>query len=652
VKVVKLLLVAVSLSFAFSTSARAQNWSGILDPTRAIDWSQAGIPGGIPNRTTICATINASTYGNGTSDASTAVQAALNSCAPGATQESQARVLQLSAGTFRINNQLTIPSYVTLRGAGAQRTILDAHNSGDATILVGSGSGTAPSTSGSVSITGGATDGSTSITVSSASGLSVGRYLLITELNDPNYVTVTTSNGTCTWCDFSMWGAQRVRGQIVEVTSVNGDTVGISPALYSAYPNTPLATPFAAAVKWAGVEDLQVYANQTLTAGLTASEGMGQAAYCWIKGVENNWADGNHVDILFSYRVEVRDSYFTEGFNHQSGNTDDDIYLVGKTSGALIENNILERTHSAWLVNWGSAGNVLAYNYVTGGFDSRSGQSTTMQIEMDGNHGAHPQFNLFEGNVGGIIQPDSFWGSSSYLTVFRNWTRGTTLIAPYADGTYTTSGGVHKVINWAAGSMANQNVKGIDIPYTASNTNLVGNVSGSVDLGSMAKYNSGSSPCTACIRAPASRNWGGTFYAFSFGFNTPADSSGSVSPMPIGSAWSTSFLHGNYDTASNAINWDINGTGSHTLPASFYRSAKPAWWGSSIPWPAIGPDVTSGTGPGGHTSLTASNPAQACYNSTTRDAYGVLQFDAQNCYGGSSSGSGAPPPAGLTATVH
>src|SRR5438445_11175728 len=30
--------------------AAAEPWSGILDPSRAVDWSQAVIPGGIPNR--------------------------------------------------------------------------------------------------------------------------------------------------------------------------------------------------------------------------------------------------------------------------------------------------------------------------------------------------------------------------------------------------------------------------------------------------------------------------------------------------------------------------------------------------------------------------------------------------------------------------
>src|SRR5438445_10199464 len=39
-------------------AAAAEPWAGILDPSRAIDWSHAGIPGGIPNRATICASLD------------------------------------------------------------------------------------------------------------------------------------------------------------------------------------------------------------------------------------------------------------------------------------------------------------------------------------------------------------------------------------------------------------------------------------------------------------------------------------------------------------------------------------------------------------------------------------------------------------------
>ena len=121
------------------TVSHAQAWSGILNPVSgagaciqgntsspdrcAIDWTTAGIGGGIPNRTTIYTTINASAYGNGTTDATSGIQTALNACPSG-------EVVLLSSGTFLINSQLTVPSNCTLRGSGANQTILNAKGTG------------------------------------------------------------------------------------------------------------------------------------------------------------------------------------------------------------------------------------------------------------------------------------------------------------------------------------------------------------------------------------------------------------------------------------------------------------------------------------------------------------------------------------------
>jgi len=145
------LLFSLILLLMVPTTAYAQLWTGIIDPSRAINWSAAGIPGGIPNRTTICSTINAATYGNGTSDATGGIQTAMNGCPTG-------QVVSLSPGTFLINGNLRVPSNVTLRGQGADQTILNAKGTSGAVIGLGSGF---PNTSGSVSITGGAISGST-----------------------------------------------------------------------------------------------------------------------------------------------------------------------------------------------------------------------------------------------------------------------------------------------------------------------------------------------------------------------------------------------------------------------------------------------------------------------------------------------------------
>ena len=416
----KLSFALVLISSCLSSFSSAQNWSGILDPTRAIDWSQAGIPGGIPtNRTQCGATVQASTYGNGSSDASAGIQSALNACAANT-------YLLLGSGKFRMNSGLNVPSNVTLRGSGAQQTILDMHNTGG---FIGGGTWQGYPNTATVAITGGATRNSASLTLASASGISAGMYLLVTETNDPAFVSITSSQGgSCTWCG-GLWGSDRVRGQIVEVRSVNGSVVGISPGLYSNFSHTPWAQPFSMARKWVGIENLQVYNNNTLGGYSGDNFGFFMCAYCWLKGVEGNGTTSNddHVDIYYGYRDEVRDSYFVGCTTHGPGSADCDVFLGSKTSATLIENNIVERTHGAIEIDWGAAGNVIGYNYTTGQFDAGDTTFTVMDQAM---HGAHPQFNLLEGNNSAVIFPDSIWGTSSHTTVFRNWARGTNVRLP------------------------------------------------------------------------------------------------------------------------------------------------------------------------------------------------------------------------------
>src|SRR5881628_3102061 len=88
----------------------AEPWSGILDPSRAIDWSRAGIAGGIPNRTTICATLNPGSTAAEINDAVTACPAE--------------QVVFLAAGTFNLDAGIILKTDVTLRGAGANQTKL------------------------------------------------------------------------------------------------------------------------------------------------------------------------------------------------------------------------------------------------------------------------------------------------------------------------------------------------------------------------------------------------------------------------------------------------------------------------------------------------------------------------------------------------
>jgi hypothetical protein len=611
------------LSLVLCTSTvQAQLWSGILDPVRATtDWTTAGIPGGIPtNRTQCGGTISSP---GASVDATATIQSALNSCASSHPLPGAGGYVLLAAGTFRINTTVSIPSNVTLRGLGPRNTILDMRGSSFATLVLGTTSDQNPSTN-AVSITGGTGRGSTSITVSNAAGFTVGNLVHMNELNDPAFVT----NNGCTWCD-EWWNGTRVRGQISEITSVSGTTIGISPGLYYGYTRTPQASPYAPAAKWAGVELLQLFANNT---GHSANVSMKSCSYCWLKGIESNFADADHVQCWYSYHNEIRDSYFHDAFVHVSGSSDSDVWIGQRTTGSLVENNILTRMHLAVDLNRGPAGNVVAYNYITGSYDTSAPNVLMFDLAM---HGSHHQMNLWEGNVVPQIRVENYWGSGSWETLYRNWATGiTTICLPYnARG---AAGACHS---------STQGNNALEVDYLSYQSNLVGNVVGSAVL----KTWSGNNERANTMANEPRNNYAGIGFDITVGYYDVSDTTGSGtctgsrnSCMPF----ITGLYHGNYTHGNTAIAWSYNVPAGHnpaspsqTLPPSFYKAAKPSWWGSSIPWPAIGPDITGGTGPGGHTYAT---PAQACYDNTATDASGFLLFDPDVCY--SAVGGDTTPP--------
>ena len=606
----------------------AQPWAGILAPARAIDWSAAGIPGGIPSAawTQAGATITASS-----GDRTSAIQTALNACGT-------SHYVLLGPGTFSVSS-LNIPSNCELRGSGASQTILSGMG-GPSLIVLGSTSPPAFASNTSIS---GASAGATMITVGSATGITAGSYLMITQVNS-GAVKNSGTEGSCTWCDGGQASGTRSQGQIVEITSVNGTNIGISPPLYTSYANSPTAVGFAAASKYAGVANLQAYANKT---GKPANFYMGRCAYCWISGVEGNYADGDHVEVDWSYRGIIQNSYFSNSYLHTPGTYDSCLVLRNKTSGMIVQNNIFERLHVSIMLEWGAAGNVIAYNYMETGFDT---SATNVVIGGIDYHGAHPQFNLHEGNVAVQIYYDSVWGSSANNTDFRNWMKGSSaLCSPLSAG--------RNSVTCSSKTYPFQGSRAFQVSQIATSDNFVGNVTGSSEQsnnvgygGGTTKYNSGEAPMTDALRWPTSRVYDTTMYAWTFGYGEAAD--GGSGSGDSTNAWDTAFLHGNYGNISGALVWASGVT--HTLPASFYLSAKPSWWGS-LPYPAIGPDVTAGNGPGGHAYLTASNPAQNCYFSvmhgTAGGGGGPLPFDALMCYGASAATpTGPAAPTGVVAT--
>lgn len=627
-----------------ASHAHAQLWSGILSPVGsgtcttlapsatapecAIDWSQTGVVIPSPGWTQLGATITATG-----SDQTSAIQAALNGCGgAGHTSSTTGQYVLLAAGTFTINSSVTVPSYCELRGAGANLTILSGHGSTQAPVILGATSTSPPGGSpltGSTSITAGATAGSTSITLASVSGVSTGTYLIISEVNNSGWVTANGYEGGSQNCGFCDGGwttdGSKVRGQIVEVTGVAGSVVSITPGLYTAYTNSQFAVPFAATAKYAGVRQLQVFENNT---GYNNGFFLGRCAYCWIEGSEVNYTDGNMMEVEWGYRDQIQSNYFSNAYQHGAG-VDSDVFIDYKTSASQIVNNIVERGHNAMMLNWGAAGNVMAYNYSEGGYDAGGTNWTYDGILM---HGAHPQFNLLEGNVSVKYNPDNIWGSSSHNTNFRNWFYGTTTVCnPLATTRVTVT------CTSPANSFQVAYAEGINNISTYDN--FVGDVTGSATQQALLAYGSGTMTNIPIATWPANNPIAFDFDTENFGFGYDAHADDGTTPTDSQNPYKTALLYKTYTFSNTTTNCIVGGTSSTcsaSLPASFFLSAKPSWWGT-IPYPSIGPDVTGGTGPGGHTSLTASNAAQNCYLNTMGGSNGGAgspkTFNAVSCFG-------------------
>jgi hypothetical protein len=692
----------------------AQAWSGLLYPYGsgtctgatptgcAVDWSVAGIPGGIPTATQAGSTITSTG-----SDQTSAINTALAACGGSVGAE---KYVNLAAGTFVIAGTLTVPSYCYLNGQGANSTILNfTGSSGNGAIILGSSS--FPSTANDTAVTSGLTAGSTSVTVASATNISVGKLLTVTELNSlGNNVNSTGTEGFCNFCD--VYGGYRSSGQTVLVTGVSGTTITISPGLYWTFGSTlpswatshtyypganvtnggniyqetaaptgsggngpynctsgtgsfsttsdgtctwtlygsgtttaPLATPFSPSAIQAGVENLQIY---TTNAGTTTSVGVdvlgSMCENCFVHGVEVNYTDADYFDFHYSYGGEVSNNYFSNAIFHQPGTYDSTGQIDFYTSKMKIENNICERGHDCIVIERGPSGNVISYNYTLGEFDQNSPNFMIGGIDF---HGANPEFNLLEGNVLTTIDLDSIWGSSTRNTEYRNWVIGSSDNGyPLAAGRNTvTSGSTLQVCSaLTSGHTCNpfQGARAFQASTLSIGNNALGNVIGGPEQENnigygpgpgvgVTPYNSGTGQ-TDAVQYPVNRSYDSLVYGWSFGYSEAADDGvtapGNAADSTL--AYSSATLHGNYGNISSAIVWKTGLT--HTLPASFYLSAKPSWWGTTLSYPAIGPDVTGGSGPGGHAALI---PAQACYaamGGTPGNAGSPLTFNAASCY--------------------
>lgn len=635
------LLLPPILVLALSLFSAAQPlWSGIIAPSRAVDWAGAGIPGGPPDANwTQCGSTIAAYSGS-----AAAINDAIAGCGVN-------HYVMLGAGTFNLSSGIDFTHHgnVALRGQGANSTLL---------VFTGAGAGgynSVVAMEGSVSGTGfeenvcdwsgGYAAGTTTITLArcgsttpaagNPANLKVGTVLILDQL-DQSYDTGTiwncfqtyTSNpnnfGVCSnegYGDGNGGGARtkgscshgqchRSQQQSVMVTGISGSTITISPGLYMpnwAAAQLPQAWWGTTTATQMGLENLSI--DNTNDGAQSPGNGATvniQGCYrCWVSGIRSIYAERSHVRVLTSTHVLIQNNYFYQNLSHATVSYGAEL---NSTSDSAVINNIIEQsTDSSPSCTAACEGNVIAYNFdINSVYNSAGWMQATYYLHSSGD-----AMNLWEGNVGPAYNADTVHGTHHFETLYRN----------YLTGWQASCGGS------ACSSQTSAVLLGAGSRYM----NLIGNVLG------QERYHT----AYQCLAAPActpSNPRDGAVYALqSVGGvgNTPqiAQVNGyCLQPScathgdydPLVGAYLMRW--GNYDVVSGAARWCGNasdtgwttvcagvsevptglasyanpvpsygdtGAKQPAMPASFYYKSKPVFW-QGEPWPAIGPDVNNG----------------------------------------------------------
>ena len=381
------------------------------------------------------------------------------------------------------------------------------------------------------------------ITLSSTSGIHPGDILLINQLNDNALVDPVGVEGKCTYCGYE--NGNRVLGQFVEVTTVQGNQVTLNLPLHWSY--NPNLNPWAyqvdadALVRNAGLEDLTLTQDTPEVEFMIEMDG---AQYSWIKNVEIKNIQRRAMWIIDSLQNEIRDCYVHIGIDGYGRDRGYGIFLDLHISNNLVENNILSTIDGGGIMAGGGAsGNVIAYNYL---HDIRFDDPWWLIASPSINHAPHPKMNLWEGNIAYKAEADIIHGSSSHNTIFRSRSYG-----------------------WQSNTITTRN-NAIEIAAKNTYMNVVGSV-----LGTPGKSNR-----YEVLPGQPYDDWQDrVIWALGVG-------SGVDDPNVA----ATLLRHGNYDFVTNSVVWDPT-IPDHNLPASLYRSGLPDWWCQETPWPPIGPDV-------------------------------------------------------------
>jgi hypothetical protein len=581
------LLLAQDTPLSRSESAATQ-MAGIIPADRTTTWNPGlNAVGGIPNRTTISRTLSPR---GGSLDDTAAIQSALDACPRG-------QVVKLSPGTFNINGgglRFRI-SDCTLRGSGTGA--LGSGNGGTRLIKADRDTnrnfavlyvGIPTQFSSSTNLVSDAIKGTNSLTLvgnpgsvfSPAGQIRVGEIVLVDQMTDDDPRVWWGPQHSPPGGGSRRWFVRQDRSlaQMMEVAAVSGNTITFTTPFHITFKAeyaAQLSRYAGPVLHRVGIEDLYIY-------GGMGGDGHGNVsvtlcAYCWVKNIEAHWSVGTSVGFYGTFRSVLRDSYIHETPDPNPGGAG---YLVGLNGGAsdnLIENNVMWYGNKNIVMRATGGGNVVAYNYMDDAFGSY--YPSMPEAGLNAGHYTTPHMELLEGNYSHNYKGDSFWGNSTYISVFRN----------HLSGLRAARRPLDKYKYGAYPYMDLQGRTVVDIHSHSDYTNLVGNVLGFRGQ-SLLSYNQNG------------YSYAQTSWSYEELGDTPKN--GEVTMWSIGAqqaggwtwvptTYQTQLREGNWDWVTQSQRWHgIGGIAGSSMPKvipdSLYLMAKPAFFGSN-PWPWVNP---------------------------------------------------------------
>jgi len=590
--------------------------SGLIPSDRITAWNPGLVAvGGIPNRTqTMCATVSASTYGNGATDASSGIQAAIDACPAG-------QLVMLGAGKFVVNNPVYINKGITLRGQGPGVTFLNKTNGAhprsspmqpvdpgsyayDASpvIIVGPGRWPGYDNASAVNLTADAVKGANSVTVANASGFAAGQFVLLDETSGASWQPTPTGFG-CTNsaltspCPPLVWQGDRVAWNMHYPTQTYQDDNGASNAS-APYDTTPGVPP--AAMSWFSrtdrptneIKEIASVSGNTITfttpmhisyrtsllaqlvRATTTNPSMGNSIHVVGAGVENftvlGGADGQirFENAAYSWANAIESTqWIGEGFAVNGS------FRIEIRGSYVHDGSWPEPGGAGYAISFaGGSSEILVEDNIimntckimvvrSSGAGSVFGYNYTddswdydnpgwVEVGLNASHMAGPHHVLFEGNYSHNIDSDYTHGNAIYLTFFRNWLSGQR--RSFAD---------------------TANARAVGLAYGSWWDSVIGNVLGRA--GQTAGWIYDAPPMSG-----NNANWTGNSL-WEIGYD-PERWGMYADPKTL----LTLIRGGNFDYLTNQVHWES--LAQQALPPSLYLSSKPGFFGN-YPWPWVDP---------------------------------------------------------------